>query len=170
LQTSKAAAALLVAIFCVTFYVFQSNTLIGDGLRHLLALRTITQGVTPTLQPRPWLEVYQHHYDDLVVHNHFLFGATMRAAFALQQKLGIPGDAVVAMHAVNALSAAVAGALFFLLALRVGAPGWISLAVTLGLCLSPAYLLAATNIAEPALSLPFFVGTLLLLRIAHLPA
>jgi hypothetical protein len=163
LQTSKAAAALLAAIFCVTFYVFQSNTLSGDGLRHLIALRTITQGVTPTFEPKPWLEVYRHHYDDMVVHNHFLFGATMRAAFALQQKLRIPGDAVVAMHAVNALSAAVAGALFFLLALRVGVPRWISLAVTLGLCFSPAYLFAATNIAEPALSLPFFVGTLLLL-------
>jgi len=157
------AAALLVAILCVTFYVFTSNTLMGDGLRHLFALRTITQGVTPAFQPKPWLEVYRRYYDDLVVHNHFLFGIAMRAAFALQQKLGIPGDALVAMRAVNALSAAIAGALFFVLALRVQVPPWVSLALTLGLCFSPAYLLTATNIHEPALSLPFFVGTLLLL-------
>ena len=37
------------------------------------------------------------------------------------------------------------------------------LGVTVGLCLSPVYLLAATNIAEVGLALPFFVGTLLLL-------
>ena len=161
--SSKGTAVLLVAIFCFTFYTFKSNTLIGDGLRHLPVLRTITQGTTTTFLPKPWLEIYRNHYDGLVVHNHFLFGATIRAAFALQQKLGIPGDALVAMQAVNAVSAAVAGGLFFLLALRVGVPKWISVAVTLGLCLSPAYLLAATNVAEAALALPFFVGTLLLL-------
>jgi len=163
LLTTKVVATLLAAIFCFTFYVFKSNTLVGDGIRHLLTLRTITQGAVPTFQPQPWLEVYRHHYDDMVVHNHFLFDVTMRAAFELQQKLGIPGDALVAMGAVNALSAAVAGALFFLLALRVGVPKWVSLALTLGLCLSPAYLLAATNITETALSLPFFLGALLIL-------
>src|SRR6266480_3265808 len=144
LPTSITVAALLVIFLWVGFYSFRSNSLIGDGLRYLPVFRTILPGASPTFQPGRWLEVYRHHYDDLVVHNHFLFGATMRAAFALQQKLGIPGDAVVAMHVVNALSAAVAGALFFLLALRVGAPRWISLTLTLGLCFSPAYLLAAT--------------------------
>jgi len=156
-------AALLTAVLCVTFYSFKSNSLIGDGLRHLPALRTILPGTPPTFQAKPWLEIYRSHYDDLVVHNHFLFGAAMRAAFALQQKLGISGDAIIAMQAVNALSAAVAGALFFLLGVRAGVPGWVSLAITLGLCLSPSYLLAATNIAETAPALPFFVGTLLLL-------
>ena len=163
LHTSKALATLLAAILCVTFYSFKSKSLIGDGLRHLPALRTILPGATPTFKPKPWLEIYQNHYDDLVVHNHFLFGATMRAAFALQQELGIRGDAIVAMQVTNSLSAAVAGALFFLLGLRVGLPSWVSLGVTSALCLSPAYLLAATNIAEVALALPFFVGTLLLL-------
>ena len=114
-------------------------------------------------EPKPWLEVYRNNYDQLVVQHHFLFGVTMRAAFALQQKLGIPGDAVVAMYGVNALFAAVAGALFFLLGVRVGLSKTMSLFITLGLCLSPAYLLAATNVAEVALSLPFFIGALLLL-------
>src|SRR5204863_5931030 len=63
----------------------------------------------------------------------------------------------------NALFAAVAGALFFLLGVRVGLSKTMSLFITLGLCLSPAYLLAATNVAEVALSLPFFIGALLLL-------
>jgi len=163
LRTSKAVAVLLAAILCVVFYSFRSNSLIGDGLRHLQAFRIILPGEPPTFQPKPWLEVYRSHYDDLVVHNHFLYGITMRAAFALQQKLGIRGDAIVAMQAVNSLSAAVAAALFFLLGVRVGLPGWVSLGVTLGLCLSPVYLLAATNITEVGLALPFFVGTLLLL-------
>jgi hypothetical protein len=163
LRTSKAVAALLAAILCVTFYSFRSNSLIGDGLRHLQAFRTILPGKPPTFQTKPWLEVYRNHYNDLVVHNHFLYGITMRSAFALQQELGIRGDAIVAMQAVNSLCAAVAAALFFLLGVRVGLPGWVSLGVTLGLCLSPVYLLAATNIAEVGLALPFFVGTLLLL-------
>ena len=161
--SSKAAALLLAAILCVTFYGFRSNSLIGDGLRHLPALRTILPGTPPAFQPKPWLEIYRDHYDDLVVHNHLLFGATMRAAFALQQALGIRSDALVAMYAINALSSAIAGALFFLLCLRLGVAKWTSLALALGLCLSPAYLLAATNIAEIALPLPFFIGTLLLL-------
>lgn len=163
LRNSKTVAVLLGAILCVTFYSFRSNSLIGDGLRHLPALRIILPSVPPTFQPKPWLEVYRNHYEELVVHNHFLFGIAMRAAFALQQALGIRGDAVVAMQAVNSLSAAVAAALFFLLGVRIGLPRWVSLGVTLGLCLSPAYLLAATNIAEVGLALPFFVGTLLLL-------
>jgi len=162
-RTSKAVAVLLAAILCVVFYSFRSNSLIGDGLRHLQAFRIILPGEPPTFQPKPWLEVYRSHYDDLVVHNHFLYGITMRAAFALQQELGIRGDAIVAMQAVNSLSAAIAAALFFLLGVRVGLPGWVSLGVTLGLCLSPVYLLAATNITEVGLALPFFVGTLLLL-------
>jgi hypothetical protein len=163
LRTSKAVAVFLAAILCITFYGFRSNSLIGDGLRYLPVLRTILPSAPPTFQPKPWLEVYRSHYDDLVVHNHFLFGVTMRTAFALQQGLGISGDAIVAMQAVNSLCAAVAAALFFLLGVRVGLPGWVSLGVTLGLCLSPVYLLAATNITEVGPALPFFVGTLLLL-------
>ena len=168
LRTSYAVAVLLAAILCVSFYSFRSNSLIGDGLRHLPAFRTILAGTPPTFQVKPWLEVYRNHYDELVVHNHFLFGITMRSAFALQRQLGIPGDAIVAMQAVNALCAAVAAALFFLLGVRIGLPGWVSLAVTLGVCLSPVYLLAATNIAEVGLALPFFVGTLLLLTARQL--
>ncbi len=161
--TTKEVAVLLVAILCLTFYGFRSNSLIGDGLRYLPAFRIILPGAPSTFQPKPWLEVYQNHYNELVVHNHFLFGVTMRAAFALQRELGIRGDAIVAMQAVNSLCAAVAAALFFLLGVRVGLPRWVSLGVTLGLCLSPVYLLAATNITEVGLALPFFVGTLLLL-------
>lgn len=161
--TSTAVAILLGIVLCITFYKFKSDSLIGDGLRYLPALRTMLPGAEPTFQPKPWLEVYRNHYDDMVVHNHFLYALTMRAAFALQQELGIPGDATVAMAGVNAISASIAGALFFLLGLRVGLPIWISLAVTLGLCFSPAYLLGATNIAEVGLALPFFFGTFLLL-------
>ena len=162
-RSPKAVAILLAAILCVTYYNFRSNTLIGDGLRHLPALRTIHPGVSPTFEPKPWLEIYRSHYDELVVHNHFLFGLTMRAAFAVQQALGIRGDAIVAIQAVNSLCAAVAAALFFLLGVRVGLPAWVSLGITLGLSLSPVYLLAATNIVEVGLALPFFVGTLLFL-------
>jgi len=116
-----------------------------------------------SFQPKPWLEVYRNHYDRVVVHNHFLFGLAMRTAFALQQALGIRGDATIAIQAVNAVSAAIGGGLFFLLAFRLGVPKGISLAVTVGVCLSPVYLLAATNVAEVALALPFFLGTLLVL-------
>jgi len=163
LRTSKAVAVLVAAILCVAFYSFRSDSLIGDGLRHLQAFRIILPGAPPTFQAKPWLEVYRNHYNDLVVHNHFLFGLTMRSAFALQQELGIRGDAIVAMQAVNSLCAAVAAAVFFLLGVRVGLPGWVSLGVTSGLCLSPVYLLAATNITEVGLALPFFIGTLLFL-------
>lgn len=156
-------AALLVLILSITFYEFRSSSFIGDGLRHLPALRTITEGPPATFQPKPWLEVYRAHYDRVVVHNHFLFGLAMRTAFALQQALGIRGDATIAIQAVNAFSAAIAGGLFFLLALRLGVPQGISLAVAVGVCLSPVYLLAATNVAEVALALPFFMGTLLVL-------
>ncbi len=159
----KYVAALLVLILSVGFYEFRSNTLIGDGLRHLPALRTISQGPPVAFQPKPWLEVYRAHYDRVVVHNHFLFGLVMRVAFALQQALGIRDDATIAIQAVNAVSAAIAGGVFFLLPLRLGVPQWISLAVAVGVCLSPAYLLAATNVAEVALALPFFLGTLLVL-------
>jgi len=159
----KYMAALLVLILCVTFYEFRSSTFIGDGLRHLPALRTITEGPPVAIQPKPWLEVYRAHYDRVVVHHHFLFGLAIRAAFALQRALGISGDATIAMQAVNSISAAIAGGLFFLLVIRLGVPRWISLAVTTGLCLSPAYLLAATNVTEVALALPFFLGTLLVL-------
>lgn len=162
-RTSRAVAVLLAAILCVTFYGFRSNSLIGDGLRHLQAFRIILPSTPPTFQPKPWLEVYRSHYDELVVHNHFLFGLTMRTAFGLQQELGIRGDAIVAMQAVNSLCAAIAAAMFFLLGVRVGLAGWVSLGVTLGLCFSPVYLLAATNISEVGLALPFFVGTFLLL-------
>ena len=126
LPASNAVAVLLVMILCVTFYSFRCNSLIGDGLRHLQAFRIILPGTPPRFQTKPWLEVYRIYYNDLVVHNHFLFGITMRSAFALQQKLGIPGDAIVAMQAVNSLCAAVAAALFFLLGVRVGLPGWVS--------------------------------------------
>ena len=78
----KYVAALLVFIFSIAFYEFRSSTLIGDGLRHLPALRTITQGPPVAFQPKPWLEVYRAHYDRAVVHNHFLFGLVMRTAFA----------------------------------------------------------------------------------------
>jgi hypothetical protein len=159
----KYVAVLFALILSVTFYEFRSSTFIGDGLRHLPALRTITEGPPVVFQPKPWLEVYRAHYDRLVVHHHFLFGLTIRAAFALQRALGIGGDAIIAIQVVNAISAAIAGGLFFLLALRLGVPKWISLAVALGVCLSPAYLLAATNVAEVALALPFFLGTLLVL-------
>src|SRR6266550_5718954 len=159
----KYVAALLALILSVTFYEFRSNVFIGDGLRHLPALRTITEGPPVSFQPKPWLEVYRKHYDRVVVHNHFLFGLAMRTAFALQQALGIRDDATIAIQAVNAVSAAIAGGVFFLLPLRLGVPQWISLAVAVGVCLSPAYLLAATNVAEVALALPFFLGTLLVL-------
>jgi len=155
--------ALLVLILSTTFYEFKSSTFIGDGLRHLPALRTISQGPPVTFQPKPWLEVYRAHYDRVVVHNHFLFGLIMRTAFALQQALGIRGDATIAIQAVNAVSAGVGGGLFFLLALRLGIPKGISLAVAVGVCLSPVYLLAATNVAEVAPALPFFLGTLVVL-------
>jgi hypothetical protein len=161
--TPKYVAALFILISSITFYEFRSSTFIGDGLRHLPALRTITEGPPVVFQPKPWLEVYRAHYDRLVVHHHFLFGLTVRAAFALQRALGIGGDAIIAIQVVNAISAAIAGGLFFLLVLRLGVPKWISLAVAVGVCLSPAYLLAATNVAEVALALPFFVGTLLIL-------
>jgi hypothetical protein len=157
----KYIAALLVLISSITFYEFRSSTFIGDGLRHLPALRTVTEGPPVTFQPKPWLEVYRSHYDRVVVHNHFLFGLTIRAAFALQQALGIRGDAIVAIQLVNAIFAAIAGGLFFLLVLRLGVPTGISLAVAVGLCLSPVYLIAATNVTEVALALPFFLGTLL---------
>lgn len=163
LTASKAVPVLIAVVLFVVFYSFKSSTLIGDGLRHLPALRTIVPGAPPTFEAKPWLEIYRHHYDELVVHNHFLYGVTMRAAFAVQQKLGIGGDAVVAIQIANSLLAAVAGALFFLLGIRVGLSRWVSLGVTLGFCLSPVYLLAATNIAEVALPLPFFIATLLLL-------
>lgn len=156
-------AALLATIFCVIFYIFGSNTLIGDGLRYLPALRNITEESSAKFQPKPWLEIYRFHYDRVAAHHHILFGITMRAAFALQQKLWISGDAIIAIRAVNALSTAVAAALFFLLALRVGVSKWYSLALAAGLCLSAAYVSAATNVAEVGLALPFFVGALLLL-------
>jgi hypothetical protein len=159
----KYVAALLVLILSITFYEFRSSTFIGDGLRHLPALRTITEGPRIAFQPKPWLEVYRAHYDRVVVHNHFLFGLTIRAAFALQRALGISGDAIIAIQAVNAISAAIAGGLFFLLVLRLGVPLRISLAVAVGVCLSPVYLIAATNVSEVALALPFFLGTLLIL-------
>ena len=159
----KYVAALLILISCIAFYEFRSSTLIGDGLRHLPALRTITQGPPAVFQPRPWLEVYRAHYDRVVVHNHFLFGLAMRTAFALQRALGIRGDATIAIQAVNAVSAAIAGGLFFVLALRLGVPRRISLAVAVGVCLSPVYLLAATNVSEVALALPFLLATLLVL-------
>jgi hypothetical protein len=159
----KYVAALFILISSITFYEFRSSTFIGDGLRHLPAFRTITEGPPVVFQLKPWLEVYRAHYDRLVVHHHFLFGLTIRAAFALQRALGIGGDAIIAMQAVNAISAAIASGLFFLLVLRLGVPKWISLVVAVGLCLSPAYLLAATNVTEVALALPFFLGTLLVL-------
>jgi hypothetical protein len=159
----KYVAALLVLILSITFYEFRSSTFIGDGLRHLPALRTVTEGPPVAFLPKPWLEVYRSHYDRVVAHHHFLFGLTMRAGFALQRALGIRGDAIIAIQAVNAVSAAIAGGIFFLLVLQLGVPRGISLAVTTGVCLSPAYLLAATNVAEVALTLPFFLGTLLVL-------
>src|SRR5712691_8434576 len=159
----KYVAVLLVLIFSITFYEFRSSTFIGDGLRHLPALRTITEGPPVAFHPKPWLEVYRSHYDRVVVHNHFLFGLTIRAAFALQHALGISGDAIIAIQAVNAISAAIAGGLFFLTVLRLGVPREISLAVAVGVCLSPVYLIAATNVAEVALALPFFMGTLFVL-------
>jgi hypothetical protein len=158
---SKYMAVLLVFIFSIAFLEFQGSTNIGDGLRYLPALRTITEGSHVSFQPKPWLEVYRVHYERVVVHNHFLFGLAARTAFALQRAIGIRGDATIAIHAVNAVSASIAGGLFFLLALRLGVPKGISLAVAVGLCLSPVYLIAATNVAEVALALPFFLGTLL---------
>jgi len=93
----------------------------------------------------------------------------MRTAFVLQRALGIRGDATIAIQAVNAVSAAIAGGLFFLLALRLGVPREISLAVAVGVCLSPVYLLAATNVGEVALALPFFLGALLVLADREFP-
>jgi hypothetical protein len=155
--------ALLILILSITFHEFRSSTFIGDGLRHLPALRTISEGPPVTFEPKPWFEVYRVHYDRVVVHNHFLFGLAMRTAFALQRTLGIPGDVIVAIQTVNAVSAAIAGGLFFLLLFRLGVPKGMSLAVTVGVCLSPVYLMAATNVTEVALALPFFLGTLLVL-------
>jgi hypothetical protein len=73
----KYVAALLVLILSVTFYEFRSSTFIGDGLRHLPALRTITEGEPVAFQPKPWLEVYRAHYDRVVVHHHFLSSGQM---------------------------------------------------------------------------------------------
>jgi len=162
-------AALLVLILSITFYEFRSSTFVGDGLRHLPALRTITEGPPAIFQPKPLLEVYRSHYDRVAAHNHFLFGLVMRTAFVLQRALGIRGDATIAIQAVNAVSAAIAGGLFFLLALRLGVPREISLAVAVGVCLSPVYLLAATNVGEVALALPFFLGALLVLADREFP-
>jgi hypothetical protein len=78
LPASYAVAVLLVIILCVSFYSFRSNSLIGDGLRYLQAFRIILPGTPARFQTKPWLEVYQNHYNELVVHNHFLFGITMR--------------------------------------------------------------------------------------------
>jgi hypothetical protein len=47
----KYVAALLVFILSVTFCEFRSSTFIGDGLRHLPALRTITEGPTVVFKP-----------------------------------------------------------------------------------------------------------------------
>ena len=47
LRAFKTVAALLTAILCVTFYSFRSNSLIGDGLRHLQAFRIILPGTPP---------------------------------------------------------------------------------------------------------------------------
>ena len=160
---ARCVAGLLVLVSFIIFHEFRSTTFIGDGLRYLPALRTITEGPPATFQPKPWLEIYRSHYEPAVVHHHFLFGLTMRTIFAIQQALGIYGDATITIQAVNALAAAIAGGLFFLLLHRLGVPKGISLAVAVGVCLSPAYLLAATNVAEVALALPFFVGTLLVL-------
>src|SRR6267142_609457 len=100
--------------------------------RYVAALRTITEGPPAIFQPKPLLEVYRSHYDRVAAHNHFLFGLVMRTAFVLQRALGIRGDATIAIQAVNAVSAAIAGGLFFLLALRLGVPREISLAVEIG--------------------------------------
>jgi hypothetical protein len=56
--TTKEVAVFLVAILCLTFHGFRSNSLIGDGLRHLPAFRIILPGAPPTFEPKPWLEVY----------------------------------------------------------------------------------------------------------------
>jgi hypothetical protein len=161
--TPRRLSVLLAVFLSVGFYSFRSTTFIGDGLRHLPALRMITEGSPVDFQPKPWLEVYTAHYDRAVVRNHFLFGLAMRAAFALQRALGIHGDATIAMQATNAISSAVAASLFFLLIVRLEVPKWISLAVTLGVCLSPSYLLEATNIAEVPIALPFFMASLLVM-------
>jgi hypothetical protein len=154
-------AVLLAASLSLAFFGFRSNAFIGDGLRHLPALRTIVNGPPVSFEPKPWLEVYRAHYERVVVRNHFLYALIMRTAFALQRAVGIRGDAIIAMQAVNAMSAGIAAALFFLLLLRLGVPQGFSLVVTVGLCLSPFYLLAATNVAELAPALPFFLGALL---------
>jgi hypothetical protein len=54
-------AALVVLIFSIAFYEFRSSTLIGDWLRYLLALLTITHVPPAAFQPKPWLEVYRAH-------------------------------------------------------------------------------------------------------------
>src|SRR5260370_34771383 len=94
----KGMAVLLAGFFCVMFYAFGSNTLIGDGLRYLPALRTITGSPPSQFQAKPWLEVYRSHYDGVVAHHHILFCVTMRAAVGLQQRLGIPRHAIIAIR------------------------------------------------------------------------
>ena len=56
----KYVAALLVFILSITFYEFRSSTFIGDGLRHLPALRTITEGHPPLSNRSPGWKCIEH--------------------------------------------------------------------------------------------------------------
>jgi hypothetical protein len=156
-------AVFLFLVFFGLYSALPSTTLIGDGLRHLPALRTVVPGDPVRFEPKPWLEVYRHYYDDVVVHNHVLFGLLARAGFAASRFI-LPGtDAVLAMRLENSFSAALAVALFFLLLERLGTPRWGAIFSTMVLGLTPGYVLIATNITEAGLALPFFLGSLLLL-------
>jgi len=145
------------------YWTCRSTTLIGDGLRHLPALRTIVPGTSLQFEPKPWLELYRNYYETAVVHNHVLFGLMARGGFAVSKVISRNGDAVVAMQFENCVAAALAAALFFLLLVQVGISEWIAVLVTTALSLTPVYITAGTNIAEAGLALPFFITSLLLL-------
>jgi hypothetical protein len=115
-------------------------------------------------EPKPWLEVYRNYYERAVVHNHFLFGLFARSGFALSRLISGNSDAVLAIRVENAFAAAIAAALFFLVLMRVTESWRMALPLAFGLCFAPAYIMAATNIAEVGLALPFFVGALYLLN------
>src|SRR5260370_35339544 len=83
----KSMAIELFVVFFVTFYAFRSMTYIGDGLRHLPVLRTITEQAPTAFTPKRWLEAYRYHSQSLVVNIHFLFSLVMRTVVAISKKL-----------------------------------------------------------------------------------
>jgi hypothetical protein len=58
-------AVVLSVLFFVTFYAIRSKTHIGDGLRHLPVLRTITEHAPTAFTAKQWLGAYRSHYESL---------------------------------------------------------------------------------------------------------